>query len=112
MQLKNQRSGSKTVCDFFYYFNFEMNYDVLESKSSWILFNKNIDFNKNETESKMENPIHRFRQKNLLLQLISQSQIRSKTVMSWTPQKKKREFFVPFILSEENFLTFVFYLGL
>ena len=29
-----------------YYFNFERNYDVLQSKSSCILLNKNINFNK------------------------------------------------------------------
>ena len=38
----------------FLYFNFERNYDVLKSKSSCILLNKNINFNKNETESKMK----------------------------------------------------------
>ena len=39
----------------FYYFNFERSYDVLRSKSPCILLKKNINFNKNETESKMEN---------------------------------------------------------
>ena len=42
----------------FYYFIFERNYDVLKSMSPRILLNKNINFNKNETESKMENPTH------------------------------------------------------
>ena len=42
----------------FYYFNFESNYKVLKSKSPCILFNKNIKFNKNETESKVENTTH------------------------------------------------------
>ena len=55
---------------FFYYFNFERNYDVLKSKSPCILLNKNISFNKNETELKMENPAHSFRETNLVLQLI------------------------------------------
>ena len=55
---------------FFYYFNFERNYDGLKSKSPYILLNKNINFNKNETESKMENPTHRFRETNLAPQLI------------------------------------------
>ena len=41
----------------FYYFNFERNYNVLKSKSPCFLL-KNINFNKNETESKMENPTH------------------------------------------------------
>ena len=34
----------------FYYFYFERNYDVLKSKSPCFLLNKNISFNKNETE--------------------------------------------------------------
>ena len=35
----------------FYYFHFERNYGVFKSKSLSILFNKNINFNKNETKS-------------------------------------------------------------
>ena len=33
----------------FYYFNLERKNDVLKPKSSYILLNKNINFNKNET---------------------------------------------------------------
>ena len=54
----------------FYYFNFERSYDVLKSKSPCILLNKYINFNKNETGSKMENPPHSFRETSLALQLI------------------------------------------
>ena len=54
----------------FYYFNFERNYDVLKSKRSCIFWNKNINFNKNETKSKIENPTHSFRESNFLLRLI------------------------------------------
>ena len=75
----------------FYYFNFERNYDVLKSKSPCILLNKNINFNKSETNHNLK-----------------ESQIKSKIVMS---EKKKRVFFAPFILPEENFLTFVFCLN-
>ena len=39
----------------------ERNYEVLISKSPCILLKKNINFNKNETELKMENPTHSFR---------------------------------------------------
>ena len=53
----------------FYHFNFERNYEVLKSKSPGILLYKNINFNKNGTESKMENPTHGFRETNLVLQL-------------------------------------------
>ena len=54
----------------FYYINFERNYGVLNSKSPCILLNKNINFNKNETELKMENPTNSFRETKLVLQLI------------------------------------------
>ena len=53
-----------------YYFNFERNDDVLNSKSPYFLLNKNANINKNETESKIENLIHIFRHMNLLLQVI------------------------------------------
>ena len=51
-----------------YYFNFERNYD-LKSNTPCILLNKNINFNKNKTESKMVNPTHRFGETNLVFQL-------------------------------------------
>ena len=52
----------------------------------------------------MENPKHRFSKTNCVLQLILESQIKSKAVMSWSLRKKrkKRDFFVLFILSEGN----------
>ena len=88
----------------FHYFNLKKYYDVLKSKSRYILFNKNINFNKNETELKIENFTNGFRDTNLVLQLIYESQIKSKTAMSWSSRKKKkRAFFVPFVLSEGNF---------
>ena len=44
----------------FYYFNFERNYGLLKSKSPCFLFNKNINFHKNETKSKIGIPTHTF----------------------------------------------------
>ena len=52
----------------FYYFHFERSYDVLKTRSLRFLLNKNINFNKNETESKMENPTYSFREMKLVLQ--------------------------------------------
>ena len=66
---------------------FERNYDLLQSKTPCIFLNKNINFNKNETESKMEkrdriengkneteskmkNPTNSFRETNIVLKLI------------------------------------------
>ena len=42
----------------------------------------------------MENPIHSFRETNLVLQLLYQLQIKSKFVISWSSQKKKRGHFL------------------
>ena len=41
----------------------------------------------------MENLTHSFRETNLVLQLIEESQIKSKTVMSWSSRKKKEDIF-------------------
>ena len=51
----------------FHYFNFQRNYGVLNLTSLCFLLNKNITFNKNETESKMENLAYTFREMNLVL---------------------------------------------
>ena len=79
--------------DFLFFFNFERNYYVLKLKSSCILLNKNINFNKNKTNSKVENLTQSFRETNLVVQLIYESQIKSKTVMSWSSRKKKEDIF-------------------
>ena len=71
---------------------------------------KNIILNKNETESKMENPAHSFREINLVSSY-KNHKLKYKTVMSWSSQIKKKPFFVQFILFEGLFLTFVFYLN-
>ena len=68
------------------------------------------NFDENKAELKIENTTHSFRDTNLALQLIQDSQIKSKTVMSWSLAKAKT-FFVPVILSEEIFFKFVFYLN-
>ena len=97
---------------FFCYFNFEKNYDVLKSKKPCILLNKNITFNKSEAESKMENLSHSFREMNLVLQLIWESQIKSKTVRSWSSRKVKKGIFCTVYFVQRKFvLTFVFCLN-
>ena len=44
-----------------------MSYDVSKSKIPDILLNKNINFNKNETASITENPMHNFRETSFAL---------------------------------------------
>ena len=53
-----------------YCFNSERNYDILKSDNPCISSNKNINFNKNETKSKIENPTDSFIETSLVLQLI------------------------------------------
>ena len=54
----------------FYHFNFDRSYDFLKSKRSYILISKHINFNKDGTESKMENPTDSFREAKLAFQHI------------------------------------------
>ena len=70
--------------------------------SPCILLNKNTCYNKNEMESKMENPTNSLKETNLVLQLKQESQIKSKTVMSWSSRKKKDDvnFFNICVLSQ------------
>ena len=73
------------------------------SKSPYILLNKNINFNKNETpQMKTENPTNSFRETNLVFQLIYESQVKGKNLRSLSSCKKKKKFFLPFILSKGN----------
>ena len=67
--LKTRVLGAK-MCVAFLIFDFERNYDVLKSKSRCNSLSKTINFNKNQTESKMENPKHSFRETKLVFQFI------------------------------------------
>ena len=54
-----------------YYVNIERNYDVLKAKSACVFVEQKYKLqNKNEAESKMENPTDSFREMNLVFQLI------------------------------------------
>ena len=89
----------------FYYFNFERNHDVLQSKSPCFLLNTTINFHKNETETKIENSTHSFRKMNLVHQLIQELQIKSKTVMSWSLREKKECIFCNACFVRGNFFN-------
>ena len=81
----------------FFNFNFERNCEVLNSKSPCILLNKNINFNKNETESKMKNCT--------TFCFISYKNRKLKVKLWWVGacERKKGALFMPFILSKGSF---------
>ena len=96
------------------YFNFERNYDVFKSKSPCIMLNKNINFNKNKTESRMENPTHRVLERRTLC---SYKNRRSKVKLWWVGarERKKRTFFVHlhiYLYISKNFISYTFLLVL
>ena len=80
----------------FYYFNFEKNYDVLKLKSPCILLNKNVNFNKSKTDSKME-------RQTLCFSSCKNSKLKVKLRWVGARERKIRAYFVPFALSEGNF---------
>ena len=88
-----------------------MNEDVLKSMSPCILLNKIINFDKNETESKMENSTHSFREKNLVLQLMQGSQIKGKKNCDELELVKEKigHFLYRLFCPKGIFLRFVFY---
>ena len=92
----------------FYFFSFEGNYDVLKLKSPCILLNKNINFVKNEMESKMENPTHNFGEANLAIYSYKNCKLKVKLWWIGARKRKKRTFFVTFVLSEVNFVFYDF----
>ena len=50
----------------------------------------------------MENTTHYFRETNLVLQLMQESEIKRKTVIVGDLESKKKAFVVPFILPKET----------
>ena len=104
LQLIKQKYGNKTMSDFSIISFFKgINYNFLKSERTCILLNKNINFNKSKTDSKMENRTHTFRETKLALQVISQLRIKSNTVMSWSSQKKKEDIFCTVYFVRRNF---------
>ena len=90
----------------FNYFDFERNYDVLKSKSSFFLLKKNINFNKSKMESKMQNPTHDIREtKPWRFSSYKKRKLKAKLWWFVAWEGKIREFFVPFIFSEGNFFN-------
>ena len=90
----------------FYYFCFEGIYDVLNPKSPCFLLNKNINFHKNETESKMGSPTYSFREMNLVLQHVYQLRIKIKNLMSESLRKREKCIFCNVCCGRKKFFKY------
>ena len=84
----------------FYYFNIERNYGVLNSNNTFILFNKNMSFNKIETESKMGNPLIVLERWTLCFSSYKNRKLKVKLWWVGARERKKKAFFVLFIFFE------------
>ena len=89
----------------FYYFNFEGNYDVLKSKSPCILLDKNINFNKNETELKWKIQHIVLERQSICVSSYKNRKLKVKLWWVGAGERKKRRSFEPFIFSEDDFFN-------
>ena len=58
------------------------------------MLNKNVNFNKNETELKMENPTHCFREANLVSAHIRITSLKFKVKLWWVGAREKKGHFL------------------
>ena len=73
----------------------------------------NISFNKNETESEMQNPKHRFGEReSLCFSLYRTCKLKAKLCWVGARERKKREFFVPFTLFGGVFLKNLYFISM
>ena len=95
--LKIRRLGANYVW-LFYYFDFERIYDVLNSKSPCILLNKNINFIKTKQNWKRKISHTVSERENLCFSSYNNHKLKVKLWWVGARKRKKRVFFVPFIL--------------
>ena len=103
MQRKSQTSGSKTVSGFSIILILK---GVMTFEGQIVhafCWTKNINFNKKETESKMEKSTHIFGWRTLYFSSYKNRKLKVKLWWVRACERKNRAIFVPFILSEGNF---------
>ena len=106
----NIRDLGAKLCFASLLFCFWKDYVVLKSQSSCILLNKNVNFNKNETGLKIWKTPHTvLERRTMCLSSFKNRKLKVKLLWVGARERRKKAFFVPLILSEGNFLTFVFY---
>ena len=86
----------------FYYFNFERNYDVLKSKSPCFCWTKIETLIKTKLNWKWKIPHTALERRTLCFILYKNRKLKVKLWWIGARERKKRAFFLPFILSEGN----------
>ena len=87
-------------------FDFERNYDVSTSKGTCILLNKNINFNKNKTESKMKNRTHILERQTLGFSSYKNRKLKVKLWWVGARARKRGHFLLRWFCLKEIFVTF------
>ena len=89
----------------FYYSNFERNYDALKSKTPCILLNKNINFNKNGTESEIPHTI--LERQTLCFSSYNNRKVKVKLRWVGARERKKRAFLYRLFCPKKIFGIFI-----
>ena len=89
----------------FYYFDFKRNYDDIKSKGPCILLNKNINFNKNETDNRKWKITHTvLGRRRLCFSLYKNRKLKVK-LMIWSLRKKIEGIFCTAYFVRSNFFN-------
>ena len=88
----------------FYCFNFDRNYEVLKPKNSFILLNKYINFNKSKRNRKWKIPHTVLEGQTWCISSYKNHKLKAKLWWVGACERKKRAFFVTFILSKREFI--------
>ena len=89
----------------FYYSNFERNYDALKSKTPCILLNKNINFNKNGTESEIPHTV--LERQTLCFSSYKSRKVKIKLWWVGARERKKRAFLYRLFCPKKIFGIFI-----
>ena len=105
LQLKNQRSGNKTVCGFFCYFRFERNYDVWKSKIPAFCWTKILTLIKTERNRKSKIPHIVLERRTLCFNSFKNHKLKIKLRWVGARKRKKEGIFSTVYFVRRNFFN-------
>ena len=105
LQLKNQRSGNKTVCGFFCYFGFERNYDVWKLKIPAFCWTKILTLIKTERNRKSKIPHIVLERRTLCFNSFKNHKLKIKLRWVGARKRKKEGIFSTVYFVRRNFFN-------